>query len=166
MHQVRHLGHSQSLSGAANLYLCIFRPQLERDEYSYGSKMRLLNSLDLEFREFIDEDTIPDYAILSHTWNEDEVSYHNMTHDREEAHQKKGFAKINKTSELAREHHIQWIWVDTCNIDKTSSAELSEAINCMFKWYSRSSICFVYLSDFEIPKDVEFDFKKMKYVDF
>ncbi|KAM7210457.1 hypothetical protein V8F06_014159, partial [Rhypophila decipiens] len=38
-------------------------------------------------------------------------------------------------------------WADTCCIDKTSSSELSEAINSMYKWYSESSVCYVYLED-------------------
>ncbi|ORY08191.1 hypothetical protein BCR34DRAFT_675109 [Clohesyomyces aquaticus] len=34
-----------------------------------------------------------------------------------------------------------------CCIDKTSSAELSEAINSMFHWYRASARCYAYLSD-------------------
>jgi hypothetical protein len=32
-------------------------------------------------------------------------------------------------------------------IDKSSSAELSEAINSMYRWYKTSAICYAYLSD-------------------
>lgn len=38
-------------------------------------------------------------------------------------------------------------WIDSCCIDKTSSAELSEAINSMFEWYRRAEVCYAYLSD-------------------
>jgi hypothetical protein len=38
-------------------------------------------------------------------------------------------------------------WIDTCCIDKTSSAELSEAINSMYMWYQNSQVCYAYLSD-------------------
>lgn len=38
-------------------------------------------------------------------------------------------------------------WIDSCCIDKSSSAELSEAINSMFKWYQRAHVCYIYLSD-------------------
>jgi hypothetical protein len=41
----------------------------------------------------------------------------------------------------------QLIWTNTFCIDKTSSAELSEAINSMYKWYEGSCICYVYLAD-------------------
>lgn len=33
------------------------------------------------------------------------------------------------------------------SIDKTSSSELSEAINSMFRWYKDASVCYAYLSD-------------------
>ena len=38
-------------------------------------------------------------------------------------------------------------WTDTCCIDRSSSVELSEAINSVFLWYGESSICYVYMSD-------------------
>lgn len=60
---------------------------------------------------------------------------------------KKGYGKILKTCQLARQAGLQYAWVDTCCIDKSSSAELTEAINSMFRWYQRSAICYVYFSD-------------------
>ena len=47
----------------------------------------------------------------------------------------------------AEEHGFDWAWSDTCCIDKTSSAELTEAINSMFHYYSCSDVCYVYLHD-------------------
>jgi hypothetical protein len=44
-------------------------------------------------------------------------------------------------------HNCNYVWIDTCCIDKTSSAELSEAINSMFRWYRKSKVCFAYLED-------------------
>ena len=41
----------------------------------------------------------------------------------------------------------QWVWIDTCCIDRSSSTELSEAINSMFGWYSRAEECYAFLSD-------------------
>src|ERR1700753_1122607 len=94
--------------------------------------MRLLKSDTLEFQSFENEDDLPQYAILSHTWESNqEVSYQEMMmQDRETLELKNGFRKIFMTAEKAKESRIGWIWVDTCCIDKTSSAELSEAINC------------------------------------
>ena len=90
------------------------------------------------------------YAILSHTWEEEgEVLFEDMA-DIERAKDLTGWRKIEKTCELARKREppIKYVWVDTCCIDKASSAELSEAINSMFDWYSASKVCFVYLKDF------------------
>ncbi|KAI0538249.1 heterokaryon incompatibility protein-domain-containing protein [Xylaria digitata] len=87
------------------------------------------------------------YAILSHTWvEEEEVSFQEFR-DVDTRHRKKGFKKITAACGLARLRGLKWCWVDTCCIDKSSSAELSEAINSMFRWYKESAICFAYLSD-------------------
>ncbi len=40
-----------------------------------------------------------------------------------------------------------YFWIDTCCIDKRNSAELSEAINSMFKWYRNAARCYVYMPD-------------------
>ncbi|KAI1309801.1 heterokaryon incompatibility protein-domain-containing protein [Xylaria venustula] len=91
------------------------------------------------------------YAILSHTWENGEVSfqqYQNM----KEAMKLKGFKKIDKTVQLARQKNLKYAWVDTCCINQSSSAELSEAINSMFKWYLDAAVCFVFLSDLPSAK--------------
>ncbi|CAJ2507705.1 Uu.00g088910.m01.CDS01 [Anthostomella pinea] len=113
--------------------------------------MRLIDTTTLEVKEFIGEPSDPDfprYAILSHTWGQEEVSFHDIQ-NLELARQKQGFAKIAKCCEKALEEGLRWAWVDTCCIDKTSSAELSEAINSMFKWYEAATICYAFLSDFD-----------------
>ncbi|KAK3339802.1 HET-domain-containing protein [Lasiosphaeria hispida] len=100
--------------------------------------MRLINTNireTLEVKEFWGSE-IPRYAILSHTWEEEEVSFQQFTQlPREDLPKLKGFAKIEQTCHLARTSGIEWAWVDTCCIDKSSSAELTEAINSMFHWY-------------------------------
>ncbi|WDK11025.1 HET domain-containing protein [Colletotrichum graminicola] len=60
---------------------------------------------------------------------------------------KKGYTKILQSCERASQDGYDWIWIDTCCIDKTSSTELSEAINSMFQWYREPNVCYVYLSD-------------------
>lgn len=62
---------------------------------------------------------------------------------------KKGHQKILAFCEKAKAQGIQWCWIDTCGIDKMSSAELSEAINSMYAWYEKSKVCMVYLEDVE-----------------
>ena len=106
--------------------------------------MRLLNSKTLEFREFFDSD-IPKYAILSHRWGSDEASFQDFERGLERT--RKGFSKIEQCCKMALNHSIEWAWVDTCCIDKKSSAELTEAINSMYNWYRNAEICYVYLVD-------------------
>ncbi|KAL1613223.1 hypothetical protein SLS60_001455 [Paraconiothyrium brasiliense] len=115
---------------------------------------------------------IPRYAILSHTWgtDADEVTFQEMLIDPDDrppsTTSKAGYQKILKTCEIAQRYntnhegrfyyqdrlyyvdqHIEHVWIDTCCIDKSSSAELSEAINSMYKYYLEADVCFAYLSD-------------------
>ncbi|KUI73616.1 Vegetative incompatibility protein HET-E-1 [Cytospora mali] len=109
--------------------------------------MRLINVHDYSMKEFYGHD-IPAYAVLSHTWGDDEVLLSDMKSRKQyEAYAKEGFAKIEFCCKQAKLDGWDWAWVDTCCIDKTSSAELSEAINSMFTWYSRAMICYAYLVD-------------------
>ncbi|KAH8666944.1 heterokaryon incompatibility protein-domain-containing protein [Xylariales sp. PMI_506] len=114
--------------------------------------MRLLGAGNLELAEFVGVN-IPRYAILSHTWEDDEVSFQDIQ-SLEDACVKKGFDKIVKCCEQARRDGLQWVWVDTCCIDKSSSAELTEAINSMYHWYESSAVCYAYFSDmvYEFPR--------------
>ena len=113
------------------------------------------------------------YAILSHRWIEKkpgetaEVNYEEMTElanmDTErqgEIRQRAGYQKILKSCELAKEDRLEWFWVDTCCIDKRSSAELSEAINSMYRWYEKSARCYAYLHDvpdLSFPTEPDFE---------
>ncbi|CDO75834.1 hypothetical protein BN946_scf184951.g32 [Trametes cinnabarina] len=56
-------------------------------------------------------------------------------------------AKIRECCALARRHGYRSVWIDSCCIDKTSSTELSEAINSMYEWYAAADVCFAYLED-------------------
>lgn len=42
--------------------------------------------------------------------------------------------KIKSTCRIAREAGFRLVWIDSCCIDKTSSSELSEAINSMYEY--------------------------------
>ena len=95
---------------------------------------------------------IPPYAILSHTWgaDTDEVTFRDLKDGTGKS--KVGYDKIRFCGEQARYNKLQYIRIDTCCIDKSSSTELSEAINSMFHWYREAKKCFVYLSDISIFK--------------
>jgi hypothetical protein len=122
--------------------------------------MRLINCSTLQLEEFFGAN-IPDYVILSHRWEDEEVSFADFTNNQGTAQTKRGFRKIDLTCRQALEDGWQYAWVDTCCIDKSSSAELSEAINSMFGWYESSKTCYVYLSDVrEAESDVQFPASK------
>jgi len=93
--------------------------------------MRLINVETLVLEEFMGSCSADqEYAILSHTWEDGEVMFQDFTSPDMRRTEMKGFAKIKKACELAKKDGTRFAWVDTCCIDKTSSAELTEAINC------------------------------------
>ncbi|KAI4653218.1 uncharacterized protein J4E79_008732 [Alternaria viburni] len=110
--------------------------------------MRLLNARTYEFHD-VSGAIKPNYAILSHTWEEDgEVVFEDIRDtSRAKWSAKKGYFKIKKTCEQALQDGCDFVWIDTCNINKDSSTELSEAINSMFRWYRDAVICYAYISD-------------------
>ncbi|KAJ6443007.1 HET domain-containingprotein [Purpureocillium lavendulum] len=111
--------------------------------------MRLINVESLVLEEFMAGGSeAPPYAILSHTWGDGEVTFQDFTHSDESVRSRKhGFDKISKTCALAKGEGLKYAWVDTCCIDKTSSAELTEAINSMFQWYRDAVACYAWLGD-------------------
>ena len=62
--------------------------------------------------------------------------------------------KIQFSCAQAAKDGYGYIWVDTCCIDKSSSAELSEAINSMYKWYQNAEKCYAYLADVPTGADL------------
>jgi hypothetical protein len=104
--------------------------------------------------EFTGED-IPRYAILSHTWGPDkeEVSYQDMVNGT--GRNKVGYGKILFCGNQAAKDGLVHFWVDTCCIDKSSSAELTESINSMYQWYKNAVVCYVTLMD--LPAQVSVD---------
>ena len=112
--------------------------------------MRLVHSRTLSLHEFADSE-IPKYAILSHRWGRDEVSFQDMQNGK--AQGRAGYSKIQGCGAQAAADGCDYFWVDTCCIDKSSSAELSEAINSMYRWYQKAERCYAYLSDVQADGD-------------
>ncbi|KAM0255467.1 hypothetical protein ACHAQJ_005767 [Trichoderma viride] len=127
--------------------------------------MRLLDARTLQLVDVTD-DGVPPYAILSHTWGDEEITIQQLRRlggssqltssspkprdkKRKAIVSKKGYMKIAGAAQLALSRGLNYIWADTCCIDKTSSAELSEAINSMYLWYEQSAECYAFLSDVE-----------------
>ena len=126
--------------------------------------MRLLETATFKLKSFFDHQLRP-YAILSHTWGEDEITFEevqleNTTYALNSTKQrivngesifwltdiKKGILKIAGCAAQAEKDGFDYIWCDICCIDKTNSSELSEAINSMYRWYE-GELCYAYLAD-------------------
>ncbi|KZL78455.1 HET domain-containing protein [Colletotrichum tofieldiae] len=122
------------------------------DVTSAAPIMRLINTRTLSLDEFYGDD-IPRYAIVSHTWSAGEVTFQDWR-DPRVARERKGFQKIELARAQALLDGLDYLWIDTCCINKESSAELSEAINSMFAWYEHSVKCYAYLSDIEFSGEL------------
>lgn len=139
--------------------------------------MRLLQYDDAEgisFTEDLPNDSIPPYAILSHTWgsDSDEVKLADVIDGT--AATKPAYEKILFCLRQARKDDLRYFWADTCCIDKSNSSELSEAINSMYRWYANAEKCYVFLpdvtlqsqtvaSDQGLTSEWEDDFKKSRW---
>ncbi|KAK7462446.1 hypothetical protein VKT23_008045 [Stygiomarasmius scandens] len=125
--------------------------------------MRLLNTKTFRVESFY-ADT-PKYAILSHTWDKEEVNFQDMQ-NLWLAKRKTGWRKIKKACAHALKYDFEWIWIDSCCINKESSAELSEALNSMYQYYEEAEVCYAYLSDAsskEDPRDINSVFKRCRW---
>jgi hypothetical protein len=102
-----------------------------------------------------EENNLPAYAILSHTWEPacEEVTYEELIAGM--GQKKAGYSKLRFCQERAAQDNLRYFWVDTCCINKKQDpAELSVAIHSMFRWYRRATKCYVYLSDVQVPDNV------------
>lgn len=114
--------------------------------------MWLLNAKRHHLTAFL-PDKIPaiGYAILSHTWDsnpDNEVLFSDFELSGglrvpvPPAKLKPSWKKVELTCAQALDDGYDWVWIDTCCIDKSSSAEVSEAINSMYTWYRDSAVCY------------------------
>ncbi|KAI1351349.1 heterokaryon incompatibility protein-domain-containing protein [Xylaria sp. FL0043] len=125
--------------------------------------MWLLHTCSWEMNEFISYKQAPPYAVLSHTWGNEEVLFRDWQYAScESVEKKEGFNKIKNCCEQAAAEGLEWVWIDTCCINKDSSAELTEAINSMFQWYKSAAVCYVYLCD--ISDDIESNIAKSRWI--
>lgn len=115
--------------------------------------MWLLNTSTLKLEEFHSD--IPSYAILSHRWRENEELSFGGLQEPHPFSYRTGFKKVKGFCEKASKRGLTYVWADTCCVDKKSSAELSEAINSMYSFYSRAKICYVHLHDVSSRADLE-----------
>lgn len=119
--------------------------------------MRLIGAQTCQLVEYTGE--VPAYAILSHRWEDDEITFADLNEGQFTG--RKAHFKLRGACQQALKDDLQWLWCDTCCIDKSSSSELSEAINSMFRWYASAARCYVYLSDVDArPGRFSVDFRK------
>ncbi|KAJ6199252.1 heterokaryon incompatibility protein-domain-containing protein [Bipolaris maydis] len=101
--------------------------------------------------ESFSEDEIPVYAILSHTWGRsgDEVQFEDIQGGQKDYGDtsKPGYEKLRFCQEKVEKDGLAYFWIDTCCINKSSSAELQRSLASMFYWYRSSARCYVHLSD-------------------
>ncbi|KAK7455624.1 hypothetical protein Landi51_02828 [Colletotrichum acutatum] len=90
----------------------------------------------------------PKYAILSHTWGPDkeEITFREI---KQGDTNKPGIGSVKLEGCLrqAKTDGLDYVWIDTCCIDKTNANELGEAINSMFRWYQEAKTCYTFLQD-------------------
>lgn len=96
-------------------------------------------------KDLIGDDEIPPYAILSHVWQHDEVTFDDFNDGKRE--EKFGYRKIQFCAQQAQCDNLDYFWVDTCCIKKTDFVELQDAINSMFRWYQKAAKCYVFMYD-------------------
>jgi hypothetical protein len=116
--------------------------------------MRLLqynNNGDFSLTEFFEGNIPQKYAILSHRWGSEEVTFADLKNDNYK--EMAGYGKMQFCGEQAKRDGLQYFWVDTCCIDKSNAVELQEAINSMFRWYRDATKCYVYLPDVSRPQN-------------
>lgn len=85
-----------------------------REAHTKDFVMYLLNARTRELAYFVGS-AIPRYAILSHTWGEEEVTFKDLTEPLTQSVEKKlGYAKIVHTCDQALLEDLEYAWVDTC----------------------------------------------------
>ncbi|KAI0206582.1 heterokaryon incompatibility protein-domain-containing protein [Astrocystis sublimbata] len=120
--------------------------------------MRFVNTTTFKFVSISDSeiDTIEGgYCILSHRWSDNEISYSDLLSMGLDYQAKEGYEKFSGSCLMARELGFDLLWMDSCCINKTDHVELSEAINLMYRWYSKSTKCIAYLQDVTLPDQLK-----------
>jgi hypothetical protein len=116
--------------------------------------MRLINTSSYKLQDFPSSHERPAYAILSHTWRgSGEATYHDLqTLNRWSMRSMSSadggtYHKVYNACRVAKADGLRWLWIDSCCIDHSSSAEVQEAINEMWSWYAGAEVCYGHLED-------------------
>ncbi|KPI45079.1 Vegetative incompatibility protein HET-E-1 [Cyphellophora attinorum] len=111
----------------------------------------------------VDRHNVPQYAILSHTWesSSQELSIQDIRNGT--GTEKHGYRKLTFCAQRALQDGLQYFWIDSVCIDRSNSTELAEAINSMFRWYRGANVCYVYLTDVHGDKLDEPAFRQSRH---
>jgi hypothetical protein len=126
-------------------------------------RMRLLRLLDVRTYQVsvFNEAAAPRYAAISHTWGPDEVVFKDLV-NFQYATLRGGFAKLQGACLTVIKLGIEWIWIDTVCIDRSSSVEVSDSVNSIFRWFRNSQFCIVYLDDLCPDDEGSASFRQLK----
>jgi hypothetical protein len=113
--------------------------------------MRLINTRTLKLELFYSYD-LPKYAVLSHTWGAEEVTFTQLMDGS--GPDQVGFGKVTAVCQLALENHLEYVWIDTCCIDRSSGSELNKSITSMYDWFEDAEVCYAYLAHVETDYDI------------
>ncbi|CAI0652615.1 unnamed protein product [Colletotrichum noveboracense] len=105
------------------------------------------------------QNDFPRYAILSHTWGEekDEIHFSDIHKDHQLSKTGPGRIKFDGCCQQAKADGFDYVWIDTCCIDKSHHTDYSEAITSMFSWYQTAGRCYAYLADVPDKSGLTFD---------
>ena len=115
--------------------------------------MRLLDANTQTLKQFHER---PPYAIVSHRWGaeSDEVLYTDINDPSRVRSKAMGHEKVLGACSMALYDGLAFLWLDTCCIDRRNKNELTTAINSMYKWYQKSTVCYVYLHDVNVISEI------------
>lgn len=124
--------------------------------------MRVINTASFEMKSDMGDAKLREegYAVLSHRWVGPETTFHQ--YEKHVAELKSGSTALSPQLErihgaciCARNKGIEWLWIDSCCINKLSAVEETESINSMYRWYRHSVLCITYLYDVELDDTLE-----------
>ncbi|KAK7453193.1 hypothetical protein VKT23_011874 [Stygiomarasmius scandens] len=150
----RHFAHCDFSSSSVNLIPT--RRDAASPRSGDGRPRRLINAHSLRLVDFCEDEAIPSYAILSHRWVEgEEVTFDEFRNPKEATKRKQGYTKIREACAEACDYGLDYIWIDTCCINKGDQGEVARNIKSMYAYYENAYICFAYLADVEGYEDFE-----------
>jgi Heterokaryon incompatibility protein (HET) len=132
--------------------------------------MRLIDTKDFKLKKF-EKNEIPTYAILSHTWYTKEIEFDtfpnvpiaNLTSPQAQDQTKNpSIYKIAGMLTQAQNDGYDWIWIDSCCINKKDPSERDRSINSMFRWYKNAASCYVFLADVTWAEDSQKNFEAFR----